>query len=79
MKISRRTFLGMGGASALGSAVAMFATPSKARAAEFPEMKTLHTKESTTICPYCGVGCQITYHLREGKILFVEGRDGPAK
>ncbi len=31
-----------------------------------------------SICPYCGVGCQITYHLKDGKIVRVEGRDGPA-
>ncbi len=31
-----------------------------------------------SICPYCGVGCQITYHLKDGKLARVEGRDGPA-
>ncbi|PCJ31213.1 MAG: formate dehydrogenase subunit alpha [Gammaproteobacteria bacterium] len=29
-------------------------------------------------CPFCGVGCQMTYHVKDDKILFVEGRDGPA-
>ncbi len=31
-----------------------------------------------SVCPYCGVGCQLTYHLRENRILYVTGRDGPA-
>ncbi len=31
-----------------------------------------------SVCPYCGVGCQVTYHVRDGKIAYVEGRDGPA-
>ncbi len=31
-----------------------------------------------SVCPYCGVGCQLTYNVRDNKILFVEGRDGPA-
>jgi len=31
-----------------------------------------------SVCPYCGVGCQITYNLKDGKLLHVEGRDGPA-
>jgi len=31
-----------------------------------------------SVCPYCGVGCQIAYHLREGRVLHVEGRNGPA-
>jgi len=31
-----------------------------------------------SVCPYCGVGCQLTYHVRDNRILRVEGRDGPA-
>ena len=31
-----------------------------------------------TLCPYCGVGCQITQHIKDNKILYVDGRDGPA-
>ncbi len=31
-----------------------------------------------TLCPYCGVGCQIDLHIKDDKILYVDGRDGPA-
>ncbi len=31
-----------------------------------------------SLCPYCGVGCQLTYHLKDNRILWVEGRDGPS-
>lgn len=31
-----------------------------------------------SVCPYCGVGCQLTYHVRGNRILYVQGRDGPA-
>ena len=31
-----------------------------------------------SVCPYCGVGCQINYHIRDGEIAFVDGRDGPS-
>lgn len=31
-----------------------------------------------SVCPYCGVGCQLTYNIKNNKILHVEGRDGPA-
>jgi len=31
-----------------------------------------------SVCPYCGVGCQLTYHVKDNRILRVEGRDGPA-
>ena len=31
-----------------------------------------------SLCPYCGVGCQVTYHVKQDRILHVDGRDGPA-
>jgi formate dehydrogenase major subunit len=32
-----------------------------------------------SLCPYCGVGCQIRYHLDDdGRIRWAEGIDGPA-
>ncbi len=33
-------------------------------------------REVHSICPYCGVGCQLTYKIRDDKIAYVEGRDG---
>jgi formate dehydrogenase major subunit len=35
-------------------------------------------KQVDSVCPYCGVGCQLTYKVKDNKILYVEGRDGPA-
>jgi formate dehydrogenase major subunit len=35
-------------------------------------------RQVASVCPYCGVGCQLTYHVKDDKILYVEGRDGPA-
>ncbi|MBS1176181.1 MAG: NAD-dependent formate dehydrogenase iron-sulfur protein / NAD-dependent formate dehydrogenase [Proteobacteria bacterium] len=46
--------------------------PSRAAALAVPD------KQVPSVCPYCGVGCQLTYHVKDDKILFVEGRDGPA-
>lgn len=31
-----------------------------------------------SVCPFCGVGCQLTYNVKDDKIIYVEGRDGPA-
>jgi formate dehydrogenase major subunit len=31
-----------------------------------------------SVCPYCGVGCQLSYHVTDNRIVRVEGRDGPA-
>ena len=35
-------------------------------------------KTVDSVCPYCGVGCLLTYHVKENKILHVKGRNGPA-
>jgi formate dehydrogenase major subunit len=35
-------------------------------------------KKVSSVCPYCGVGCQLTYHVKDNAIVRVEGRDGPA-
>ena len=35
-------------------------------------------KQVHSVCPYCGVGCQLTYNIKDNKILYVDGRDGPA-
>jgi formate dehydrogenase major subunit len=35
-------------------------------------------KKVESVCPFCGVGCQITYHVADNRITRVDGRDGPA-
>src|SRR5438067_437206 len=35
-------------------------------------------REVHSVCPYCGVGCQLTYHIKDDKLLYVSGRNGPA-
>jgi formate dehydrogenase major subunit len=39
---------------------------------EFPD------RQVDSVCPYCGVGCQLTYQIKNDKLLYVSGRDGPA-
>lgn len=31
-----------------------------------------------SVCPYCGVGCQLKYQIKDDRILYVEGAEGPA-
>ncbi len=31
-----------------------------------------------SLCPFCGVGCQVAYRVRGGRIAWADGRDGPA-
>ena len=40
--------------------------------------KVVVEKQVDSVCPYCGVGCQLTYNIKNNTILFVEGKDGPA-
>jgi formate dehydrogenase major subunit len=46
--------------------------PARDAALELPD------KQVDSVCPYCGVGCQLTYNIKDNRILYVEGRDGPA-
>lgn len=34
--------------------------------------------ETDSVCPFCGVGCQISLKVKDGKVKFVEGINGPA-
>ena len=35
-------------------------------------------RQVDSVCPFCGVGCQISYNVKDGRIVSVSGRDGPA-
>ncbi|MFO1340275.1 MAG: formate dehydrogenase subunit alpha [Burkholderiaceae bacterium] len=35
-------------------------------------------KQVDSVCPYCGVGCLLTYQVKDNQIVAVQGRDGPA-
>ncbi|HUA54611.1 MAG TPA: molybdopterin-dependent oxidoreductase, partial [Candidatus Sulfotelmatobacter sp.] len=35
-------------------------------------------RQVDSLCPYCGVGCQVTYNVKDETIVYAEGRDGPA-
>src|SRR5580692_8865920 len=43
------------------------------------QTRTVYPDRSVdSLCPYCGVGCQVTYKVKDEKIIYAEGRDGPA-
>ncbi|MEO7399236.1 MAG: formate dehydrogenase subunit alpha, partial [Polaromonas sp.] len=35
-------------------------------------------KTVDSVCPFCGVGCLLTYNVKDNQIVSVDGRDGPA-
>ena len=37
-----------------------------------------YDSEVESVCPYCGVGCQLSFKIKDNKIKYVEGINGPA-
>ena len=37
-----------------------------------------YDEEIKSICPFCGVGCQVSLKVKEGKVKWVDGINGPA-
>ncbi len=35
-------------------------------------------RDVDSLCPYCGVGCQTKVHVKDERILYIDGRNGPA-
>lgn len=70
MGISRRNFLKGGGLAA--GAVALSGKPAKA-GVETPGLRTKGLQTSTTVCPYCAVGCGMIVHTKNGKVVNIEG------
>ncbi len=50
----------------------------KTVAAEDKAGRVQPDRKVDSVCPYCGVGCQLTYHMKGDRLLYVTGRDGPA-
>jgi formate dehydrogenase major subunit len=41
------------------------------------DVSLAETKTVDSVCPYCGVGCAIRYHVKDNKIVQVSGRESP--
>ncbi len=37
-----------------------------------------YDREVKSVCPFCGVGCQVSLKIKDDKVKFVEGINGPA-
>jgi len=70
MGMSRRQFLQGGALAAAG--VALSGTPGEANA-DAPHTRIKGIKASTTICPFCAVGCGMLVHTKNGKVINIEG------
>jgi formate dehydrogenase major subunit len=68
----------MGASSCVGCGECVQACPTGALAPARDAALTVPDRSVDSVCPYCGVGCQLTYHVKDDRILYVEGRNGPA-
>jgi formate dehydrogenase major subunit len=68
----------MGASTCVGCGECVQACPTGALMPAREVALAVPDKQVDSVCPYCGVGCQLTYNVKDNKILYVEGRDGPA-
>ena len=74
MSLSRRDFLKLtGGTAVAGAVMGAGLSPEEASAEAEKENRIKGAKVTTTICPYCSVGCGILVHTKDGKVINTEG------
>ena len=76
MKVTRRKFIQISGAAAAGLATSGLGFDLSPVRAHAQLLKTKYAKETTTICPYCAVGCGAIVHTSkkgDGRVINIEG------
>jgi formate dehydrogenase major subunit len=68
----------MGASSCVACGECVQACPTGALSAKTLRGDRRVDKTVDSVCPYCGVGCLLTYQVRDNTIVAVQGRDGPA-
>jgi formate dehydrogenase major subunit len=68
----------LGASSCVACGECVQACPTGALAPAREAALAVPDKAVDSLCPYCGVGCQLTYHVKDDRIVYVEGRNGPA-
>ncbi len=68
----------MGASTCVACGECVQACPTGALAPAKEAYQVVADKQVDSVCPYCGVGCQLTYHVKDNTIVRVDGRDGPS-
>ena len=42
-----------------------------------PVVATDQWQSVDSVCPYCGVGCAVTFHAKDNQVVFADGRESP--
>lgn len=72
MELTRRGFLKLAGAGTGVVALAKLGFDAASLAAG-EELRIRRAKETTTVCPYCSVGCAAIVSVEDGKVVGLEG------
>jgi formate dehydrogenase major subunit len=72
MRMTRREFLAASGATTCAGLCGLFGGVSRARA-DISHSRIRYAKQSTTICPYCAVGCGQIVSVSGDKVINIEG------
>ena len=68
----------MGNSSCVACGECVQACPTGALSAKTQIGSQKVDKKVDSVCPFCGVGCLITYNVKDNEIVSVDGRNGPA-
>ncbi len=76
MKLNRREFIQITGATAAGLAVSGLGFDLRPVKVQAQMLKTAYARETLSICPYCAVGCGVivqTSRSGSGRVINIEG------
>ena len=62
----------MGGSTCVACGECVQACPTGALMPARDAALAVPDRQVSSVCPYCGVGCQLTYNVKDNKILYVE-------
>ncbi len=68
----------MGASSCVGCGECVQACPTGALMPAGDVALDVMDRKVDSVCPYCGVGCLLTYHIKDNRIRYITGRDGPS-
>ncbi len=73
MKINRREFVKLSGVLGVGLAITELGFDVKKIKASTKEFKLEDSKEFTSVCTFCSVGCGMICHVKDEKLINLEG------
>lgn len=73
MSVSRRDFLKVTGVTVTAASLSSMMGFKQKASAEQQEFRIQYAEETTTICPFCSVGCGIICYTENGQLINTEG------